>query len=49
MDELLDYYDLYVEPFREFLATLGLHRADGTERPGFEAFLAGVRMIRPPR
>lgn len=49
VDDLLGYYDLYVEPFREFLATLGLHRADGTERPGFEAFLAGARTIRPPR
>jgi hypothetical protein len=49
VDRLLGYYDLYVEPFREFLATLGLHEADGTPRAGFEAFLQGVRDVRFPR
>lgn len=43
VDWLLEYYGIDVEPFREFLATLGLHRADGTPRPAFEAFLEGVR------
>lgn len=49
VDWLLGYYELYVEEFREFLATLGVHRADGSARPAFEALLAGVRAVRLPR
>lgn len=48
VDRLLGYCDLHLEPFREFLATLGVHRTDGTERPAFEALPAGIRSVRVP-
>ena len=46
VEELLEYYGFHDPRFAEFLATLGLHRADGTARPGVEAFLDGVRALR---
>jgi hypothetical protein len=46
VEGLLDYYGFHDARFTEFLATLGLHRADGTARPGFEAFLDGLRALR---
>lgn len=42
LDLLVSYYGVTVPLFREYLATLGVRRNDGTEKPAYDELLAGL-------
>lgn len=47
-DNLTVYYGLSVPAFREYLCSLGLYTGSGDAKPGFAAFIDGLKQIRHP-